>query len=282
MQLKLYDDAKAFRSDALAALLDNEVQNNLMISLSTDKKADSSSGWLFATVSGDDGGISLAALCTPPFDILLYETGNREDNQAVDMLARKLRAIGFAPPGVTAEASLAERFARAYLPDGAYGVHMSMVVMRLDISSAYAASPGHSRSLSADDMVFAPSWERAFSVECRTNVFSMREYVERLNSRLGKDRHFFWVDGAPVSQAVHGRDTPNGAVINGVYTPPSFRGRGYAASVVSDLSNRLLNQGKRFCCLVADADNPASRSLYRKLGYNEICAHKSIRFKKYK
>jgi len=127
-------------------------------------------------------------------------------------------------------------------------------------------------------MFFVPYWEHAFSEDCRVHVFTIQENIDRIRKRLGKDSHFIWEDGQPVSQAVHGRDTPNGAIINWVYTPPHFRGRGYATSVVAELSRSLLDSGKSFCCLFADASNPISCELYRKLGFYDVCNFDEIRF----
>ena len=127
-------------------------------------------------------------------------------------------------------------------------------------------------------MSFTPSWEQAFCIDCHTPVFTLSENEERIRTRIGKDTHFIWEDGQPVSQAVYGRDTPNGAVVNWVYTPPQYRGHGYATSVVAELSKSLFDRGKLFCCLFADADNPASRSVYRKLGYYDVCEFEEILF----
>jgi len=85
-------------------------------------------------------------------------------------------------------------------------------------------------------------------------------------------------DGHPVSQAVHARSTRNGAVINGVYTPPNYRRKGYATSVVTELTRILLERGNKFCSLFADAENPVSCGIYRKIGYYDLCVFDDIKF----
>ena len=147
---------------------------------------------------------------------------------------------------------------------------MTIAVMRLDSLLILPKAPGACRALEPRDMFYAPYWERAFSEDCRTRVFSIEENTKRLKTRLGKGSHLIWEDGVPVSQAVHGRDTPNGAVVNGVYTPPHYRGRGYATSVVAELSSSLLKRGRDFCCLFADVSNTSSRKLYNNLGYYDV------------
>jgi len=276
MQFEQYSDTGAFRSAVLDTLLEHEIQNNLLINLISDRKVENPADWQLATV--DDGGIVLTAICVRPFHLLLYETGNRPNDDAVALLAKELRSKGCAPPGVIAERGLARRFAAAFSASGSYKLHMHITAMRLDKPVKYEKAPGLFRTLDASDMFFAPYWEQAFSEDCRTTVFSIPENTKRLAARLAKGTHFIWEDGVPVSQAVLGRDTPNGALINGVYTPPQYRGRGYARSSVAELSNRLLGRGKSFCCLLADAGNPVASGLYRKLGYYSVCDMEDIRF----
>jgi predicted GNAT family acetyltransferase len=66
------------------------------------------------------------------------------------------------------------------------------------------------------------------------------------------------------------RDSGTGCAINTVYTPPRFRRSGYATAVVAALSGRLLEAGRRFCCLYTDTANPTSNSVYAKIGYRPI------------
>jgi len=277
MHVTYYNEVNLFKSAVLDILAQDEIQNNLLINLITKRRIEDKEGRMLAT-AGSGGGVALTAIYVKPFHLLLYETGNARDDAAVEILAREMRRNGFTPPGLMAEFSLARRFAAAFSPSGGFARYMRVAAMKLEKPAKYEKAPGVFRALEERDMFYAPYWERAFSEDCRAAVFSIQDNTERLRSRLSKGTHYIWEDHTPVSQAVHGRDIPNGALINGVYTPPQFRGRGYATSVVAELSNRLLERGKRFCCLLADADNPISSGLYRKLGYYPVCELEDIRF----
>ena len=61
--------------------------------------------------------------------------------------------------------------------------------------------------------------------------------------------------------------TPSGIRVNGVYTPPGGRGRGYASAAVAALSQWLLERGRRFCFLYTDLANPTSNKIYAEVGY---------------
>jgi uncharacterized protein len=63
-----------------------------------------------------------------------------------------------------------------------------------------------------------------------------------------------------------------------VYTPPRHRGKGYATSLVAELTGRLLAAGHRRCMLVTDLANPTSNGIYRRIGYLPVCDSADYRF----
>jgi len=65
--------------------------------------------------------------------------------------------------------------------------------------------------------------------------------------------------------------TPRAVRVNYVYTPPSERRKGYAASCVAALSKKLFDEGCEACLLFADAGNPTSNGVYQRLGYRPLC-----------
>jgi len=278
LKFRRYFSIDAYKADVLDILLEDEVCNNLPVSIITDANVKKSADWFLATVTDDSGMVVLTALCVKPFNLLLYEPLGRRQSDSVGLLADELRRTGYGPPGVFAVTKLARRFAEVYFSGTDDRHTIALVLMKLDKLAHYTRAPGVCRVLTGDDLSLIPSWEQAFCIDCHTPVFTLSENEERIRTRLGKDTHFIWEDGQPVSQAVYGRDTPNGAVVNWVYTPPQYRGRGYATSVVAELSKSLIDRGKLFCCLFADADNPVSCGIYRKLGYYDVCGFEQILF----
>ena len=74
---------------------------------------------------------------------------------------------------------------------------------------------------------------------------------------------------SPVSLAGHAGETPNGARVGPVYTPPELRGRGYASALTAALTEQLLER-RRFCFLFTDLANPTSNSIYQRIGYRPV------------
>ena len=70
---------------------------------------------------------------------------------------------------------------------------------------------------------------------------------------------------APTAQA-----TPAVAGVSrvaGVYTPPAWRGRGYAGAVTAAATRAAYAAGARHVCLFTDAANPTANGVYERLGY---------------
>ncbi len=278
MTFERYADGKRYHQDVLEALLEHEAQNNLLLSIAKGAETADLAKWLACTVRDGDGGLLLTAVCTPPFNLTLYETGNRPNDEALRLLSREVKGVGFTLPGVLAEESLARRFGDLHAGEGGWERHIRMHLMELRQVAELPSPPGRVRPLREEDLCFTPYWERAFGEECGIENYDLSTHAERIRGRLGKDVHWIWEDGHPAAQAVQGRTTPNGGVVNGVYTPPYCWGRGYATGVVAHVSRRFLEQGKRFCCLFADAENPISCGIYRKLGYKDLCDFDELRF----
>jgi hypothetical protein len=94
------------------------------------------------------------------------------------------------------------------------------------------------------------------------------ETVERL---MKDERLYVWDDEGLRSIAAWSGPTTHGVRIGVAYTPPEFRGKGYASACVAALSQAMLNSGRKFCCLFADLSNPISNRVYQRIGYVAVC-----------
>ena len=89
--------------------------------------------------------------------------------------------------------------------------------------------PGSMRPYDAADRPLAIDWMRAFFEEALPGSPEGRveQFVDDRAAGIGS--LVLWEhDGRTVSIAGHAGETPNGARVGPVYTPPELRGRGYA------------------------------------------------------
>jgi predicted GNAT family acetyltransferase len=94
----------------------------------------------------------------------------------------------------------------------------------------------------------------------------------KLERDAAEGRFAFWIDKEqPVSMAGIVRRLRNSAAITGVYTPPEWRGRGYAGSVTAAAVERIFAEGRKVACLYADLRNPFSNRCYARIGFKPVC-----------
>jgi predicted GNAT family acetyltransferase len=160
-------------------------------------------------------------------------------------------------------------------------------VFALETVTELPRASGSMRHAGGADRGLLERWMREFSDETvpheRHDDEALRRMIEqRLGEELGG--FFIWSDGGePVSFAGAGSRTPNGVRIGPVYTPPALRGRGYATSLVAELSQLLLDRGRRFCFLytnLANLANPTANAIYERIGYVRVCTSRQVRFER--
>ena len=77
MKFTHYSKLEDFAADTFEILVENEVQNNLPISFIKNENGHDTSNWLLTTIKDESGSVILTAACTPPFNIVMYETSKR-------------------------------------------------------------------------------------------------------------------------------------------------------------------------------------------------------------
>ncbi|MCL2616232.1 MAG: GNAT family N-acetyltransferase [Defluviitaleaceae bacterium] len=309
MKLERYTDSSLFMNNTYDVLYEHEAQNISIIndirldsefSVSALSKTFAVKGWeddsgilgklndiickdperLLATVNDNCGSILLTAYCTYPYSRLtLFATNNKPDHAAVKLLADELRSIGYKLPTIKAEHSLARSFAKAYGSE--FTTHASLCAMRLDKVQESPKASGFSRPIEKRDLHFAPYWKMECLRECNQSQMPLDALHHAYSHTIDDASRYLWEDCGPVSQANICESTENGSSIGDVYTPPFYRGKGYATSLVAELSQVVLDRGKLFCTLLADASNPTSCGIYRKIGYYDICTIDEIKFNQF-
>ncbi|MET3210719.1 UNVERIFIED_CONTAM: putative GNAT family acetyltransferase [Paenibacillus sp. PvR008] len=80
---------------------------------------------------------------------------------------------------------------------------------------------------------------------------------------------YLWiVKNTPVSMANIAHRSPRHARINAVYTPSTYRKKGFASAIVANLCS-ILESEHLVPMLYADLKNPASNQVYKNIGFIE-------------
>jgi predicted GNAT family acetyltransferase len=91
-----------------------------------------------------------------------------------------------------------------------------------------------------------------------------------LVARIERERLWVWEDEGRVVSLVGHQLPAFGAVrVGPVYTPPEYRGHGYASALTADVSRRLREAGDDVC-LFTDLAKPTSNKIYATIGYRPV------------
>ncbi len=279
MRIERYIELAAFCCDVMDLLVQNEVENNLPIGiLNRGLAGQPHEDWFMARAVDSDGVTRLVALMTPPHNLILTTMDEQPPSEAIGVLIEYLVRMRTDVPGTIGRRELALVFTKAYAKRTGreYCVDTDERVYRLD---AVADVPivGELRLAEARDLHFLPYWMQDFRGTC----FHERGELDVESARAAVAGHRYYlleVAGQPVCLAGTSRQMPHGRSVGPVYTPPYFRGRGYATACVAMLSRLILSWGNAYCVLFTDLANPTSNSIYQKIGYKPICDYVEIRF----
>ena len=271
LRMTLFDNARSFIKKAGKMLYARETINNLMLGVS-EQLLDNPSAYkdpFFATFTDENEEIVLAAVMTPPHNMIL--AGNHNFTDGISILISYLQDNQIHIPGVIGPVHISESFIKTWK-------HMAKETGKIKMRQrVYEARSVHMPPLPEGDFRVAfpkdsqiiTEWLRAFTEEALEG--ETPPSFDKVQDFISDGKVFVWEkEGELVAMAMKTRPIAHSVTINGVYTPPEQRRQGFATALVAKLSQNLLDSGYRFVNLFTDLDNPTSNDIYQKIGYHPV------------
>ncbi|WP_157743191.1 GNAT family N-acetyltransferase [Micromonospora coriariae] len=275
----LTEDLATFAAEADAWLRREPVLHNVLLTLVADRLSGDlplSGGERFVRVV--DGGATVgASVHTPPRGPLLGAVSPAVAWALAEHFARAVPPLVEVHGPVPAVAEFAERYAeragRVAVPGTAQRI------FRLDAVRPPVGVAGRARPATGADRDLLIAWAAAYAAETMPDGPSV-DAAGQIDARLPHGG-LLWLwerAGTPVSTAWLSRPVAGVVRISGVYTPPAWRGRGYASGCVAHATRHALNTGAAACTLYTDLTNPTSNRIYQSLGYRPLSDAAQWRF----
>jgi uncharacterized protein len=265
-----YKTAAEFLTKAGDWLEQAEAENNLILGIAAFFKSYVGQPKIepYFLMVQNAGMIVGAALMTPPRRILITSM----PDPAVTLLADHLLAEQAPVPGVLGPKAEAKRFADYWTTKTGRSCRpkMSERIYMCENVILPTKLPGRLRLATRDDEALLSIWCVQFCLDARIEDETIY-FKAQLPRKIADQSLFVLESDEAVSMAAIERESAHGIAISWVYTPPNLRKQGHATSCVAALTQRMLDSGKKFCCLYTDLANPTSNSIYQKIGYREIC-----------
>jgi len=280
MKVQNYTSAEDFLEATLDALELDEAANSLMLGICgvlIEHPGRYRETPCLKTAT-DEGGLVLAALMTPPHNLVVYH--HRGDlRRGAEILVESVLSDGWQVPGIMGPVETASVVADVWTAHTGSRSRLAQRLRAYELRRVAIPPPqrGRLRRATEGDLDLVAEWYYAFQQEIHGQA-DQEEARRAAGIRTEARDIFLWEDGRVVSIAMQNRPTRHGISVGLVYTPPELRGRGYATVCVSELSRLLLASGWEFCALFADLNNPISNRIYLRIGYKPVCDFHEIRF----
>ncbi len=275
MEVKFYEDINEFYELVFEFLVKREAENNLLFSILNTIKVNplryGEDKPILITVNEFDE-IKLIALRTPPYNLLLSFT---DTLHSVTSLTKELLKRDMDLPGMLGFKAGAKEFTELWCENKSLKFKLIRNERIFKLQKVAKETLGNKQYVVGDksNQNLILKWAREFMLEALPDMdeYHLTRTQKAIEEEINKDKIFLLIEkGEVVSMARKSGKTPNGNLVNFVYTPPYLRNRGYATECVANLSQSLLEEGNKFCFLFTDLMNPTSNSIYQKIGYRPV------------
>jgi RimJ/RimL family protein N-acetyltransferase len=274
MELKvLFSKDPAFVIRRADKFLSSEpVLHNLILSILHSRIAQSDPGRYWIALQGEET-VGVVVQSPLEYPATLTPMGPRTVLALVDAIAE----AGVTLPGVNGDAATAASFAGQWserYKSAAVPFQGTRLYELLELGEV-PPTAGYLRQAGPRDRSLMILWTRAFQNEIGESANDIELRVDRA---LVAGQIWLWDQNGETPSMAVSREPAQGVVrLSGVYTPPVKRNHGYAAACVHALSKHLRGHGYR-CILYTDLGNPASNSIYRRIGYKAVAEALRHRF----
>lgn len=281
-ELTFFSDAQPFLDRVLPDLAEQESRNNLILGLALRLKADphayGEQDPLMVIGTDQNEKIRVAAIMTPPFPMIVQS--DPVCLVGLGSLADALLEKGWKLPGVNGVAEASDAFSGIWQAKTGQKVRLSMRQRAYELRKVEPIDypSGRMRVAEETDSGKAAALLNAMMGEIGL-LPGRKNTVETALINIRLRQTFFWEDGGEfVSITIANRPQIKGICISGVYTPPTFRRRGYARALVAEVSKEMFSRGFTITNLFTDLANPTSNKIYQEVGYKPVCDYHQYTF----
>ena len=271
-ELVAYDEPGRFLAAAATFLHAAEVANSMLFLPAERMVAapqDDDAGSYWATVSARGAIVAVASHHSTGG--VLFTSG---PDRACALIAADMAGRARTPNSVVGPLASCEAFAQAWREQTGQAHLLRFHLRHFELTQPPPVLPasGCARLPRDSEVETLVGWIQAFVAEI--DLPDTEEQTRRRAlTRIGNGQMRIWDDAGPVACAGYGAGASDTVRIAPVYTPPEFRGKGYASALVADLSRELFARRKRAIFLTTDVANPTSNSIYQRIGYRPVADH---------
>lgn len=272
MEVKVYKNSDAYLNENEAVLLKQEAISQLILydAYKANQGSEDNVG-LFGVVMDENLPI-LHFSNLPDHNLSIYIQDDGKDiHSAIMLLADYMVENRIIPEGLNAKYEVCEAFIEQFSKgvECTFAQIMAVDIMEIRQVDEVISAGGKTRLAIPNEVKLITEWMVQFQIEALAKEIDYESALVRISKLINNNRLYLYEDsqGVVVSMAAATRQLANGIAINYVYTPEEYRGMGYAAANIYNISKMYLDEGNDFCTLFVDKNNMLSKRAYEKVGY---------------
>jgi predicted GNAT family acetyltransferase len=273
MVVKVYEDANAYLVDNETVLLEQEAISQLVLydAYKANQSSDEIVG-LFGVVMDEDMTV-LHFSNLPAQNLSIYIQDDSKDIRLATMfLADYIAENQILLEGLNAKHEVCEAFIEQFRKSVkcTFAERMAMDIMEIRQVNEVKPAEGKTRLAIPNEVKLITEWMVQFQIEALAKEVDYESALVRISKLINDNKLYVFEDSQEivVSMAAATRQLSHGIAISYVYTPEEYRGMGYAAANIYNISNKYLDEGNDFCTIFVDKKNMLSKRSYEKVGYN--------------
>ncbi|HSP21945.1 MAG TPA: GNAT family N-acetyltransferase [Planococcus sp. (in: firmicutes)] len=278
MEWEMYSDALGFAEQVEALLYKKEDEYSLFIGILEQIKEGGYEEY-YLGIAKVDREIVAVCLMTPPHPLQLISFNGHTGLEK--SIAEKMMGSGILVDSIIGDRQTAEAFARAWSEKKEVVIEevMNQGLYRADsVNRKLTKSPGAWRVASSKDAPLLEEWMLLFERDTGIAASTPAEAARKIDGFLERKEVFVWEDrGEVVSCMKKARPSKHGITVSFVFTPAKYRGRGYARTLVAEVTEELLEEYD-FVMLYTDLANSTSNKIYQEIGYEQIANPVHLKF----
>lgn len=279
MNFKRYETKDKFIEENFPILLENEAENEVMISIVKQHHENKVNKWLLGRIENGEDVKIIFIVDDDKEGLVLYFPQQKVEEEDIRFLIDNIINLNVDLKEILAPVEYAKQISDIYIKATNKQIKeiKNTYTYKLENLNEECNLENNEKLIKLEDEQNKIEHLIKIVKEIHTDIYNLEECSDEEALRIAK---IYLKKGIYVltnesedkiyTQVVHVRKQVNGSAIGAVITPKEFRGRGYAKKCVYAVCKRLLEEENKFVVLHVATKNESAIKVYERIGFKKI------------
>lgn len=287
MNFKKYETKEKFMEENFPLLLQNEAENEVMISIVKQHHEAKVSKWLLGRIEDAEKVKIIFIVDDDKEGLVVYFPEVEIEKKYIDFLVDKIIDLNVDLKEILAPVEYANQISNSYIEKTGKSIRKisNTYTYKLEELNEECVLAENEKIIKLEDEQNKMEELIKIVKEIHTDIYNLEECSDKEAMKTAKiylKKGIYLLTNETedeiYTQVVNVRKQINGVAIGAVITPKKFRGKGYAKKCIYGVCKRLLEEGNSFVVLHVATKNEAAIKVYERIGFKKIDEVQRIMF----